>query len=277
MLVATTTLAADALRHVAWSGADIRALMGPGTDPHLFKPSLADVRLLSQADLIVAGGLHLEGKMSDVLHRLAEDRPVLYLSDSVARSQIRFSPGSATAADPHIWFNVDLWRQGVQGMGHRLARLYPQHAAEVLQRTRLFTDSLQALDTWVKAQTATVPEPKRILVTSHDAFSYFGQAYGYRVKTLQGISTLSDYGLKDVSGLVRYLVDNDVRVLYPETSMPPQTLEAIQEASARAGHTVRMGKELYTDALDAPGTTAGTYIGMIRFNIATITHADSRR
>jgi len=161
-------------------------------------------------------------------------------------------------------------------MGHRLARLYPQHAAEVLRRTHAFTDSLQALDAWVKTQTAAVPEQKRILVTSHDAFSYFGQAYGYRVKTLQGISTLSDYGLKDVSGLVRYLVANDVRVLYPETSMPPQTLEAIQEASARAGHPVRLGRELYTDALDAPGTPAGTYIGMIRFNIATITHANTR-
>ena len=273
MLVATTTLAADALKQIAWPGANVQALMGPGTDPHLFKPSLADVRLLADADIIVAGGLHLEGKMSDVLHRLAEEKPILYISDSVPRSMIRFAPGSTTSADPHIWFNVNMWRLGVQGMGRRLAQLYPAHSAVISQNTKTLTDTLAALDNWVRFRTESIAGDKRVLVTSHDAFSYFGQAYGYQVKTLQGISTLSDFGLKDVSNLVQFLVNKKVPVIYPETSMPPQTLEAIQEACARAGHTVRLGNQLYTDALDAPGKPAGTYTGMIRFNVNTITHA----
>ena len=247
--------------------------MGPGTDPHLFKPSLADVRLLADADVIVAGGLHLEGKMSDVLHHLAEEKPILYISDSVPLDKIRFAPNSTTSADPHIWFNVDMWRLGVQGMGHRLAHVYPKYAPVINKNTQVFADTLAALDAWVRNHTGRQTADKRILVTSHDAFSYFGQAYGYQVKTLQGISTLSDFGLKDVSDLVQFLVSKNVPVIYPETSMPPQTLEAIQEACARSGHTIRLGSQLYTDALDAPGTPAGTYTGMIRFNVNTITHA----
>jgi manganese/zinc/iron transport system substrate-binding protein len=272
LLVATTTLAADALHHVAWQGAHIEALMGPGTDPHLFKPSLADVRLLSQADMIVAGGLHLEGKMSDVLHELANQKPVIMLSDSVPTKLLRVAPGS-DAADPHIWFNVHMWQLGVRGLGGRLAILYPEHKIEILHNTAKYCDSLATLHKWVLSQAEQVPASQRILVTSHDAFSYFGQAYGYQVKTLQGISTLSDYGLRDVSQLVQFLVDKKVPVLFPETSMPPQTLDAIREASARAGHQVRLGKELYTDALDAPHTPAGTYIGMITYNVGLITHA----
>jgi len=271
LIVATTTLAADALRHVVWQGAVVKALMGAGTDPHLFKPSLADVRLLSQADIIVAGGLHLEGKMADVLHELARQKPIIFLSDSINPSQIRRAPG-ADAADPHFWFNVALWRQGVLGLGGRLAQLFPIHAQQVSQKTLQYADSLQDLHVWVQAQTAAVPRPQRILVTSHDAFSYFGQAYGYQVKTLQGISTLSDYGLRDVSQLVAFLKARNVKVVFPETSMPPQTLDAIREASARVGHSVKLGKELYTDALDAPNTPAGTYIGMVRFNVRQITH-----
>jgi manganese/zinc/iron transport system substrate-binding protein len=163
---------------------------------------------------------------------------------------------------------------GVLGTGQRLAQLYPVHRPEILQRTKLYTDSLLALHTWVQTQTIAVPEEKRILVTSHDAFSYFGQQYGYQVKTLQGISTLSDYGLKDVRSLVAFLVDHKVPVVFPETSMPPQMLAAIQEASAREGHPVRLGKELYTDALDAAGKPAGTYLGMIRYNVRLITHGN---
>jgi len=273
LLVATTTLSADVLRHVAWKGANVQSLMGPGTDPHLFKPSLADVRLLANADLILAGGLHLEGKMSDVLHKLEKEKAILNVSDSVPRTLLRFAPGSTASADPHIWFNVNIWQLGVGGVGHRLAKLYPAHAAEILARTKSYQDSLSDLHQWVLKETNHIPLKKRILVTSHDAFSYFGTAYGFQVKTLQGISTLSDFGLRDVSDLVQFLVKKEVPILYPETSMPPQTLDAIQEACARAGHKISLGSELYTDALDAPTSPAGTYIGMIRYNVTTILHA----
>ncbi len=251
--------------------------MGPGTDPHLFKPSLADVRLLAEADVIVAGGLHLEGKMSEVLHKLSAHKRVLFLSDSIAPSALRYGEGMASAPDPHIWFDVRLWRQGVVGVGHRLAQLYPNKAGVILAQTQSYADTLDALQAWVQHATSRVPAQRRILVTSHDAFSYFGQAYGYEIKTLQGISTLSDFGLKDVGNLVAYLKARQVATIFPETSMPPQTLLAIQEASARAGHSVKLGPELYTDALASPGTEAATYTGMIRYNVNAITHAHTAR
>ena len=251
--------------------------MGPGTDPHLFKPSLADVRLLAEADVIVAGGLHLEGKMSDVLHKLSAQKQVLFLSDSVAPAALRHGEGTASAPDPHIWFDVRLWRQGVVGVGHRLAQLHPAKASFILANTRAYADTLDKLQRWVQVATSRVPAQRRILVTSHDAFSYFGQAYGYEIKTLQGISTLSDFGLKDVGNLVAYLKARHVGTIFPETSMPPQTLLSIQEASARAGHSVKLGPELYTDALAGPGSEAATYTGMIRFNVNAITHAHTAR
>jgi len=272
-IVATTNIVADVARVVAGDDAEVSALMGPGVDPHLYKASESDVRRLAEADLIVYSGLHLEGKMGDILVKMARNRPVVAVTETIDESALREPPEFLGQYDPHVWFDVSLWATTPAVIAEELARLDPAHADGYRRRAAAHAEELTALDAWVGGQIATLAPERRILVTAHDAFGYFGLRYGVEVVGIQGISTLSEAGLQDVERVVDLVVERRVPALFVESSVPPRTVEAVQAAVEARGAAVEIGGELYSDALGAAGTPEGTYVGMLRHNVETIVGA----
>jgi manganese/zinc/iron transport system substrate-binding protein len=251
----------------------VKTLMGPGVDPHLYKASESDVRTLSEADLVLYNGLHLEGKMGDVLVKLARTRPVVAVTEDLPREELREPPEFLGQYDPHVWFDVSLWAKTVGPIERELARLDPEHAADYAARRGELEAELAQLDAWVAERTATIPERQRVLVTAHDAFGYFGRRYGMRVVGLQGISTLAEAGLADVERVVRAILDARVPAIFVESSVPRKSIEAVQAAVQARGFAVAIGGQLYSDALGAADSPAGTYAGMVRANVDTIVAA----
>ena len=272
-IVCTTGMIADAVATIAGEEASVSALMGPGVDPHLYKASQGDLQRLSQADLIFYNGLHLEGKMGEILQKVGKRKPVIGVSDALARDRLLKLAAAADAYDPHIWFDVALWSEAVSHIGVSLEQLDTVHAAVYRERTAAYLDSLLQLDAWVRGQMASISPEQRVLITAHDAFAYFGRAYGVEVRGLQGISTVSEYGLKDVSDLVEFISGRKINAVFVESSVPAKSLEAVVEGCEKRGHPVRIGGTLYSDALGEAGTPEGAYLGMVRANVRTIVQA----
>ena len=272
-IVATTGMIGDAARRIGGEHVAVTTLMGPGVDPHLYKASEGDVRLLADADLVLYNGLHLEGKMGDVLVKLARSRPVVAVTEDLPRDQLREPAEMAGQYDPHVWFDVALWSSILAPIERELARLDPPHAAAYASNRAAYATELAELDGWVGQRIATIPEPQRVLVTAHDAFGYFGRRYGIRVVGLQGISTLAEAGLKDVERVVDVIVDSRIPAIFVESSVPKKAIEAVQAASRARGHDVAIGGLLFSDALGPESSAAGTYPGMVRTNVATIVGA----
>lgn len=272
-VVATTNIIADTAQAIAGGDAEVVALMGPGVDPHLYKASESDVRKLAGADLILYNGLHLEGKMGDILVKMARQRPVVAVADQVPDDELLEPPQLAGLYDPHVWFDVSLWATGVDVIADELARLDPDHAEGYRQRAADYAAQLAELDAWVESQVASLPEDRRVLITAHDAFGYFGRRYGIEVVGIQGISTLAEAGLEDVERVVDMVVDRGVPAIFVESSVSPRTVEAVQAAVRDRGAQVEIGGQLYSDALGAAGTPGGTYTGMVRHNVETLVEA----
>jgi len=272
-VVTTTGMIADVAARIGGPHVAVEALMGSGVDPHLYKASESDVRKLSEADLILYNGLHLEGKMGDILVKLARRRPVVAVSEAVARDRLREPPEFAGQYDPHIWFDVALWAETVDPILTVLVELDPDHAAAYTTNADSLRSELGALDAWVQSRIAELPEDRRILVTAHDAFGYFGQRYGIRVIGLQGISTLAEAGLRDVERVVDLVVDHRIKAVFIESSVPRRSIEAVQVACRERGHEVSIGGQLFSDAMGTPGTPEGTYAGMVRHNVDTIVNS----
>ena len=272
-VVATTGIIADTAARVAGPHARIEALMGPGVDPHLYKASENDVRRLAEADLVLYNGLHLEGKMGDILSKMGRNRPVVAVAVDIPEDRLRTPPEFKGQHDPHVWFDVSLWVKTLGPIVRELSKLDPGHAAEFQANAAAFEKELLVLDGWVKGQIATIPAGQRVLVTAHDAFGYFGQRYGIDVIGLQGISTLSEAGLNDVDRVVQIVLDRQVKAIFVESSVPRRSIEAVQAAVASRGHQVAIGGQLYSDSLGGAGTPAGTYAGMVRANVETIVNA----
>ncbi|HEX5044688.1 MAG TPA: zinc ABC transporter substrate-binding protein [Candidatus Polarisedimenticolaceae bacterium] len=276
-VVATTGMIGDLAARLGGEHARVRTLMGPGVDPHLYKASEGDVRTLAEADLVLYNGLHLEGKMGDVLVKLARTRPVLAVTEDLPREALREPPEFLGQYDPHVWFDVSLWVKTAAPVERELARLDPAHAADYAQRRTALEAELVALDGWVTERIATIPERQRVLVTAHDAFGYFGRRYGMRVVGLQGISTLAEAGLADVDRVVHTILDARIPAIFVESSVPRKSIEAVQAAVRARGFDVVIGGQLHSDALGAAGSPAGTYAGMVRANVETIVGALSER
>jgi len=272
-IVATTSIIADAARRIAGEHAQVEALMGPGVDPHLYKASESDVRRLGGADLILYNGLHLEGKMGDILTKMARSRPVVAVSEDIPQAQLREPPEFAGQYDPHVWFDVSLWATTLQPIVRELSTLAPENAETFQANAATLEKELTELDAWVKQRIATIPPSQRVLVTAHDAFGYFGRRYGMEVMGLQGISTLSEAGLKDVDRVVNAVVERGVKAVFVESSVPRRSIEAVQAAVRSQGKEVAIGGQLYSDSLGAAGSPAGTYAGMVRANVDTIVNA----
>ncbi|TVR86929.1 MAG: manganese transporter [Spirochaetaceae bacterium] len=272
-VVATTGMIADIAASVGGDRTNVHPLMGSDIDPHLYRPTRSDVARMQRADIIFYNGLMLEGRMGDTLVQMARTRPVFAVSEAVDESLLLEDDEYEEAFDPHLWMDVSLWMRAVDVVVNALSEFDPDGAAEYRANADAYLAQLEELDAYVHEIMASIPENRRILITAHDAFGYFGDAYGVEVLGVQGISTESEAGLEDVNRLVNYIVENDVRAVFAETTVPDRAMMAIIEGAAARGHRVELGGELYSDAMGAPGSYEGTYIGMIDHNATTVVRA----
>lgn len=273
-VVTTVGMIADVVRNVGGDRVEVTGLMGPGVDPHLYKPSAGDVRKLEDADIIYYGGLELEGRMTDVFVKIARaGTPTVAVAEGIDPSKLREPKEFQGKYDPHIWFDVMLWQDAVRTVGTQLAELDPKSKDLYQKNTQAYLKQLDELHQYVKSQVATVPERSRVLITAHDAFGYFGEQYGFEVRGLQGISTATEAGGADVQGLSKFICERDLKAIFVESSVPRGTIEAVQKAASANGCNVGIGGELFSDAMGEEGTPEGTYIGMVRHNVDTIVKA----
>ncbi len=270
----TVGMITDIAANIGGERVNVTGLMGPGVDPHLYKPSAGDIIKLEQADIIFYGGLELEGRMTDMFEKLARlGHPTFAVSQDIPRELLRTPPEFEGKYDPHIWFDVTLWRYAARLIAAQLSALDPASQALYEQNLAAYLQQLDALDQYIRAQVATVPPQSRVLITAHDAFGYFGDQYGFEVRGLQGTSTASEAGAADVRGLVDFIVQRKIKAVFIESSIPQSTIAAVQAGARAQGWDVAIGGELFSDAMGAPGTAEGTYIGMVRHNVDTIISA----
>jgi len=272
-VVATTGMVGDLVRNVGGERVEVVTLMGPGVDPHLYKASADDVVQLQRADIIFYNGLHLEAAMGEVLERMQSRSRTVAVTGSIPREALLPSDEYDNQYDPHVWFDVALWRQTVDYVRDVLIDLDPSHASIYRTNAESYGRQLDELHTYVQSRAALISEDQRVLVTAHDAFRYFGRAYGFEVHGLQGISTVIEAGAADVQKLADFIVTRRIPAIFVETSVSQRTMAAVQSAVRARGFEVRIGGELFSDALGDPGTPEGEYIGMVRHNIDTIVTA----
>ncbi|MEL6917091.1 MAG: zinc ABC transporter substrate-binding protein [Bacteroidota bacterium] len=273
-VVTTTTMLTDLVQEIGGDSIQVEGLMGSGVDPHLYKASEGDVNKLSNADVIFYNGLHLEGKLVEVFEKMEKTNvKTIAVADAVAENKFIGSEYFASNYDPHIWFNIDFWKSITEFTTERLKETDPKNAAFFELNEKKYLKALDSLDIDIKNSIADLPPEKRILVTAHDAFNYFGQAFGFEVVGLQGLSTATEAGVQDVQELAKFIIEKDVKAIFVESSVPKRTIEALQASVRSKGHEVTIGGTLYSDALGNKGTEEGTYIGMFRYNVNTIVNA----
>lgn len=272
-VVATTGQIADAVKVISGDKLNVTTLMGPGVDPHLYKATQSDMKVLDDAEVIFYNGLHLEGQLNDIFEQMSKDKTVFAAAEVLAADKLLEDEEDNSLHDPHVWFDIELWKDVVDGIGDTLVEEYPEHKEEFEKNEKTFLAELDALATFAKERVAEVPEEQRILVTAHDAFNYFGDSLGFEVSGLQGLSTESEYGVKDVEDMVKYLVDHNIKAIFVESSVSDKAMTAVIEGAKEKGHDVVIGGELFSDAMGAEGTEEGTYIGMYKYNINSIVDA----
>jgi len=273
-IVATTGMIADMVSVVGGDKVKVRGLMGPGVDPHLYKASAGDVALLSKADLVFYNGLHLEGKMSEIFQQMTKRGiKTVAVTDGIDRKYLIAPPEFKGNYDPHVWFDVGMWSDTVGTVKESLIEFDPGNSDYYNNNAEAYLKELGELDKFVQQRADSLPEDKRVLITAHDAFNYFGRGYGFEVKGLQGISTESEAGTADVQALAAIIVERQIPAIFVESSVPPRYIEAVQAAVKSKGFDVRVGGELFSDAMGNPGTPEGYYIGMVRHNVNTIVNA----
>ncbi len=273
-VVTTTTMITDLVKTIGGTAIEVNGIMGAGVDPHLHKASAGDLTKLSNADLIIYNGLHLEGKLVDVFEKMNKiEKPTLAISSFLAKEQIINSEAFANAHDPHIWFSIDNWITITQNLTKMLSQKSPENATTFQQNGSLYIDRLKQLQTSLQTKIKELPVEQRILVTAHDAFSYFGKEFNFNVIGLQGLSTATEAGVKDVQRISTFIIQNNIKAVFIESSVPKRTVEALKASVASKGKTIEIGGELFSDALGNPNENTGTYIGMYTHNVHTIVNA----
>jgi manganese/zinc/iron transport system substrate-binding protein len=273
-VVTTVGMVTDIVRQVAGDKAQVTGLIGEGVDPHLYKATRNDIAALQSADVIFYSGLMLEGKMSDALVRVARGgKPVFAVTELLDEKYLLEPPQMQGHYDPHVWMDASAWSRAVEAVANALAGFDAASAAYYQENARRYQAELEKLHEYVRTVIASIPPRQRTLITAHDAFNYFGRAYGIRVLGIQGISTESEAGLEDINRLVREIVENDIQAVFVETSVAEKNVQALVEGAAARGKTVRIGGTLFSDAMGRPGTYEGTYIGMIDHNATVIARA----
>lgn len=273
-VVATTTMLKDLTEQISQGDLQVEGLMGPGVDPHLYKPSAGDVNKLQNADLVVYGGLHLEGQMGEVFKNLeSKGKRVLDSSEGIDKSMLISSEDFEGNYDPHIWFDVKIWEEVAQNVESSLEEIDPENSETYKENLDKYLKELDELNRYVEKRAEEVPEDQRVLVTAHDAFNYFAKRYGFEVKGLQGLSTESEASTADISEISDFIKDRKIKAVFVESSVPKKNIEALQESVKAKGFDVEIGGELYSDSLGDESSGADTYIGTIRHNIDTIVEA----
>lgn len=270
-VVTTTTMIADLANEIGGEYLEIESLMGSGVDPHLYQASAGDVTKLQNADIVIYNGIHLEGKMGDVFGSLEQQgRDVICLENGLDETMLLAAEEEGSQYDPHIWFDVSLWKAAAQYVAEQLAIIDTEHKSEYMKNLEAYVIQLDELDDYIRSRVQELPRQQRVLVTAHDAFRYFGAGYGFEVKGLQGISTDAEAGTADVSRLAEYIAGNKIKAIFIESSVPPKTIEALQAAVKAKGFEVTIGGELYSDSLGDQESGTDTYILTVRANIDTI-------
>lgn len=273
-VVTTTSMITDLVKNIAGDHVNLHGLMGSGVDPHLYKASEGDVSKLANANLIFYNGLHLEGKLVEVFEKMHSQKTrTIAISDVLNKETLIGSDYFASNYDPHIWFNIDYWKQATQFVVKNLSEAIPEQKATFESNGAQYLKQLNALQTKIEATIETLPKEQRILVTAHDAFNYFGKAFEFEVVGLQGLSTATEAGVQDVQKLAAFIIEKNLKAIFVESSVPKRTIEALQAAVKSKNHEVIIGGTLYSDALGNENTVEGTYIGMFEYNVSTIVNA----
>ena len=276
-VAATTTMIGDLVRRIGGDRVELKVIMGPGTDPHTYKPSPGDIAELRRADLVFYNGLHLEGKMVETFEQALGGKSVAVAEAIPEDRLLSWKQGQGGAHDPHVWFDVRLWSLAAEKVRDALAAKDAAGADDYRKRAAELTGTLQSLDQYVRQKLATVPKEKRVLVTSHDAYGYFGRAYAVEVRGLQGISTETEAGIQAINAAVDYIIRRKIPAIFVESSVSPKTIERVRDDCRARGFEVKIGGELYSDAMGQPGEHPGyevhTYEGMIKYNVDTIVKA----
>ncbi len=270
-ILCTTTVVADVVRQVAGEHQSVDVLMGADVDPHTYDPTPADARRLRGAKVVFYSGLHLEGKMIEMLEDVGRKKPVVAIAEQLDRQRILKDKNGTV--DPHAWFDLALWSGTADAVAETLAEYDRQHADEYRANARTYKDKLLAAHEEFKKELASIPEAGRVLVTAHDAFHYFGKAYRVEVLAIQGISTDSEAGVREINKLVDTITRRGIKAIFVETSVSDKNILALKEGCESKGHTVEIGGTLYSDALGEPGSDTGTLVGATRHNVETIVKA----
>jgi len=272
-VVATTGMIADAARQIGGAHVEVRALMGPGVDPHAYRQTRSDIVAMTKADLVLWHGLYLEAQLEEFLLDLARHQKVVAVAENLPRDLLIAHDDYADKFDPHVWMVPDLWARVIANVRDTLIEARPGARADFEANAVAHLSEINKLGAYARKVLSTVPEKSRVLVTAHDAFNYFGRAYGYEVVGIQGISTESEAGLSRIETLVDLLVERGIKAVFVESSVSERNMRALIEGAAARGHTVAIGGTLYSDAMGQPGTYEGTYVGMIDHNATTIARA----
>jgi manganese/zinc/iron transport system substrate-binding protein len=272
-VVATTGMIADTVRRIGGEHVDVTGLMGSGIDPHSYRQTRSDIVALARADLVFWNGLNLEAQLISLINKIAATKPVIAVGDAVPRDLIARHPSYANQPDPHVWMVPDLWRHAAVAVRDALSAQFPEGATEFATNYEAFDAEMTAVQSYGQEIISTIPKEKRILVTAHDAFGYFGRAFDFDVVGIQGISTASEAGLYRIQEVVNLLVERDIRAVFVETSVSDQTVKAVIDGAAAVGHSLSIAGQLFSDAMGPEGTYRGTYIGMLDHNYTTIAEA----
>ncbi|WP_317056148.1 metal ABC transporter solute-binding protein, Zn/Mn family [Roseovarius rhodophyticola] len=272
-VVATTGMIADAARQVGGDLVNVKALMGPGVDPHAYRQTRTDLVAATQADLVLWNGLYLEAQMEEFLLKLGKRRKVVAVAEAVPEDLLIAHEDYDGRFDPHVWMVPELWAHVVAAVRDALSDVAPVHKDAFAANAEAHLEQIERLATYARTSLTTVPEPARVLLSAHDAFGYFGKSYGFEVIGIQGISTESEAGLNRISTLADMLVERGIGAVFVESSVSDRNVRALIEGAAAQGHEVKIGGELFSDAMGQSDTYEGTYIGMIDHNVTTITAA----
>lgn len=271
--VTTIGMITDIVENVGKEKVEVHGLMGAGVDPHLYKATEGDVTRLAEADIIFYNGLHLEARMGEVLESMGERKKTVAVTDYLPREDLLDFPAYPGQYDPHVWFDVGMWIKSAEKVRDSLIEFDPQNRDYYTANAAEYIAKLEELDSYVASKALEIPEQQRVLVTAHDAFQYFGRAYGFEVLGLQGISTESEAGTRDVQNLVNFIVERKIKAIFVETSISERNIRAVQEAARSKGWDVEIGGLLFSDAMGDSNTFEGTYIGMVTHNIDTVNEA----
>ncbi|MGX1983190.1 manganese/zinc/iron transport system substrate-binding protein [Thermolongibacillus altinsuensis] len=266
-ITVTTGQIADIVEHVGGDHVHVEALMGPGVDPHLYKASQGDIQKLSSADLIFYNGLHLEGKVGEIFEKMEKEKKVVAVAEAIPKEKLIENDGTY---DPHVWFDLDLWSYAVKAVRDELIEFDKAHKEDYEKNAEAYMAQLTKLKQEAQKEIGSIPKQQRVMITAHDAFHYFGRAYDMEVIGLQGLSTDAEYGLKDVQELVNTIVERNIKAVFVESSVSKKAIQAVVEGAKQRGHDVKIGGELFSDALGEKGTEEGTFVGMYRHNVETI-------